>query len=47
MLAAIEAVSVDDVRRLATEFFAPDALGVTVLGDVNGLSITREQLRID
>ena len=47
MLAAIEDVTIDDVRRLATEFFAPDALGVTVLGDVNGLSITREQLRID
>jgi predicted Zn-dependent peptidase len=47
MLAAIEAVSIDDVRRLAAGFFAPDALGVTVLGDVNGLSITREQLRID
>jgi predicted Zn-dependent peptidase len=47
MLAAIEAVSIADVQRLAASFFAPDALGVTVLGDVNGLSITREQLRID
>ena len=47
MLAAIEGVSVDDVRRLAAEFFAPDALGVTVLGDVNGLRLTKEQLRID
>jgi predicted Zn-dependent peptidase len=47
MLAAIEAVTADDVQRLAASFFAPDALGVTVLGDVNGLSITREQLRID
>ena len=46
MLAAIEAVAIGDVQRLAAEFFAPDALGVTVLGDVNGLSITREQLQI-
>ena len=46
MLAAIDAVTVNDVRRLAEEFFAPNALGVTVLGDVNGLRITREQLEI-
>ena len=46
MLAAIERVTVDDVRRLAQEFFAPNALGVTVLGDVNGVRITREQLEI-
>jgi predicted Zn-dependent peptidase len=47
LLAAIEGVSVDDVQRIAADFFAPHALGVTVLGAVNGLSITREQLRID
>jgi predicted Zn-dependent peptidase len=47
MLAAIESVAAEDVQRLAHEFFAPDALALTVLGDVNGLSITREQLRID
>ena len=46
MLAAIEAVRVEDIQRLAAEFFAPNALGVTVLGDVNGLSFTREQLTI-
>jgi predicted Zn-dependent peptidase len=46
MLAAIEGVTTEDVQRLAGDFFAPDALGVTVLGDVNGLSITREQLQI-
>jgi predicted Zn-dependent peptidase len=47
LLAAIERVTADDVLRLAQEFFAPDALALTVLGDVNGLCITREQLRID
>jgi predicted Zn-dependent peptidase len=47
MLAAIEEVSVDDVQRIARQFFVPHALGVTILGDVNGLDITREQLRID
>jgi predicted Zn-dependent peptidase len=47
MLAAIERVSVDDVQRLAGQFFDGDALGATVLGNVNGLQLTREQLRID
>lgn len=47
MLAQIELVSPDDVQRLAAEFFDGHGLGVTVLGDVNGLQLTREQLRID
>ncbi len=47
MLAAIERVSVDDVRRLARGFFEPHALGVTVLGDINGLQLSRDQLRVD
>jgi predicted Zn-dependent peptidase len=46
MLAAIEQVSVDDVQRLASEFFVNQPLGLTVLGDVDGLQITQEQLRI-
>jgi predicted Zn-dependent peptidase len=47
MLAAIEVVSADEIQRLAHQFFAPGSIGVTVLGDVNGLGITKEQLRID
>jgi predicted Zn-dependent peptidase len=47
MLSAIEQVAVGDVQRLATEFFDRDALGVTVLGKVNGLQLTRDQLRVD
>ena len=47
MLAAIEGVTVDDVQRLASEFFVGNALGVTVLGNVNGLHLTKEQLRVD
>jgi len=46
MLAAIEQVSVADVQRVARQFFAAGALGVTVLGDVNGLQVTREQLSL-
>ena len=47
MLIAIERVQAADIQRLAGEFFAPNALGATVLGDVNGLRLTKEQLRID
>jgi predicted Zn-dependent peptidase len=47
MLAAIERVTIADAQRLAGQFFSGDSLAATVLGDVNGLEITREQLRID
>lgn len=45
MLAAIERVRVEDIERLARAFFA-GGLGVTVLGNVNGLQVTREQLTV-
>jgi predicted Zn-dependent peptidase len=47
MLAAIEDVAVGDVQRLAAQFFSGNALGITVLGNVNGLHLTKEQLRVD
>ena len=40
----VEAVSIDDVQRCAREFFAPDQIAVTVLGNLTGLKITRDQL---
>ena len=46
MLAAIERVTADDVLRLADRFFADGSLAVTVLGDVNGLQVTKEQLAL-
>jgi predicted Zn-dependent peptidase len=46
MLAAIERVTADDVERLAKEFFHDGALAVTVLGNVNGLRVDREDLRL-
>jgi predicted Zn-dependent peptidase len=46
MLAAIEAVSAADVLRLADRFFADGSLAVTVLGNVNGLHVTKEQLAL-
>jgi predicted Zn-dependent peptidase len=46
MLAAIERVTADDVQRVAGAFFEAGALGATVLGNVNGLQVTKEQLAL-
>lgn len=46
VLAAIEGVSTEDVRQLASRLFTARPLGATVLGDVDGLSVTEEQLAI-
>jgi predicted Zn-dependent peptidase len=46
MLAAIEKVTEDDVLKLADRFFADGSLAVTVLGNVNGLHVTKEQLAL-
>jgi predicted Zn-dependent peptidase len=46
MLASIEKVTADDVLKLADKFFSHGSLAVTVLGNVNGLQVTREQLAL-
>jgi predicted Zn-dependent peptidase len=46
MLASIERVSLDDVQRLTDQFFANGALGIAVLGNVNGLKVSEEQLAL-
>ena len=40
----INAVSAEDVQRLANEIFQPERLAVTVLGEVDGLTIAPDQL---
>jgi predicted Zn-dependent peptidase len=44
ILASIEAVSREDVRSLAQEFFRPEQISATVLGPVNGFSLDRSRL---
>jgi len=46
MLAAIERVTAEDVLRLADRFFTNGSLAVTVLGNVNGLKVTSDQLAL-
>ena len=40
----IEAVLVDDVQQVAREFFVSEHIAVTVLGNLDGLKLTRNQL---
>ncbi len=40
----IQEVTLDDVIQAANEMFQPEAVAVTVLGNLNGLKITRESL---
>ncbi len=44
LLQKIEAVKAEDIRELANEFFHTESIAVTVLGNLNGLKLTREQL---
>jgi predicted Zn-dependent peptidase len=44
LIEKIEAVTAEDVRATAEEFFRQEMLAVTVLGNLNGLKISRDQL---
>ncbi len=44
IISRIEAVTVEDVQSSAQELFQPDLIAVTVLGNLNGLKITRDSL---
>ncbi len=40
----IEAVTAQDLMQIANEYFQPQTVAVTVLGNLNGLKISRDQL---
>jgi len=44
LLEKIESVTAEELQALANEFFRTDSVAVTVLGNLNGLKLTREQL---
>jgi predicted Zn-dependent peptidase len=41
---SIEAVTEDDVQRIAREFFEPKSIALTILGNLDGFKISREEL---
>jgi predicted Zn-dependent peptidase len=44
LIAKIEAVTVEDLQKLAREFFQTESIAVTALGNLSGLKISRDQL---
>ncbi|MBO0800890.1 MAG: insulinase family protein [Blastocatellia bacterium] len=42
IIAQVDAVTADDVRRVANEIFKPEEIAITVLGDLDGFSIDRK-----
>jgi predicted Zn-dependent peptidase len=44
LIEKIESVTVEELKELANEFFRPESIAVTVLGNLNGLKLTRDQL---
>jgi predicted Zn-dependent peptidase len=44
LIALLEEVTADDVQRLAREFFRAEQLSVSVVGNLDGFSLTRSQL---
>ncbi len=46
VIARIEAVTPEDLRRVASEFFRSDALALGALGDLNGFKVNRARLEV-
>ncbi len=44
LIEKIESVTAEELQGLANEFFQTDSIAVTVLGNLNGLKLTREHL---
>src|SRR5215471_6607704 len=44
LIEKIESVTAEDLQTLANSFFQTDNIAVTILGNLNGLRLTREQL---
>ena len=44
IIRCVEAVTIEDLQAMANEFFVPESVAVTVLGNLNGLKISRDQI---
>jgi predicted Zn-dependent peptidase len=44
LIERIEKVTAEELTVLASEFFQTESIAVTVLGNLNGLKLTRDQL---
>ncbi|MGA8144837.1 MAG: pitrilysin family protein [Candidatus Acidiferrales bacterium] len=46
LIALLEKVTTEDIRQLAREFFQPERLAASVVGNLDGFELTREQLTL-
>ncbi len=44
LIERIEAVTVDELQQTSEEFFQTEQIAVTILGNLTGLKLTRDQL---
>jgi len=44
VMAGVEAVTREEVQQIARQFFTPEQIGVTVLGNLDGFKVTRDLL---
>jgi len=44
LIESVEQVTREQLQEIARDFFRPEQIAVTVLGNLNGFKITREQL---
>ena len=44
MIASVEAVTVEDLHRMANEVFQPEMISMTVLGELDDFKIERSDL---
>ena len=46
LISMLESVTAEDVQQIAREIFQPERLAASVVGNLNGFSLTREQLAL-
>ena len=44
LIQKIEAVTAEEIKTFADQFFRTESIAVTVLGNLNGLRLTRDEL---
>ncbi len=46
LIVMLEAVTAEEIQQVAREFFAPNRLAASIVGNLNGFELTREQLAL-
>ena len=46
LISMLESVTIEEIQTIAREFFQPERLAASVVGNLNGFTLTRDQLEI-